>query len=130
MGLEKMKDFKLIIAGSRDFDDYRLLKDKADNFLKEKAKDHKIIIVSGHARGADSLGEKYAAEKDYTVDLNPADWKRYGRYAGPKRNKEMVKKADALLAFWDGKSKGTKNTINEAKKKGLNVRVVEYKRGI
>ena len=121
-----MNYFRVIIAGGRDFNNYPLLKAKCDNILAEKETTHKIIIVSGAARGADSLGEKYAQEHSYTIEKYPADWNTHGKAAGPIRNAQMANSADALIAFWDGKSHGTKSMINIARSKGLFVRVINY----
>lgn len=87
---------------------------------------HNVIIVSGHASGADSLGEKFAADHNLQCELHPADWERHGKAAGPIRNAEMAEVADALIAFWDGQSRGTKSMIDLAKRKGLQVAVVRY----
>ena len=121
-----MEYFRVIIAGGRDFNDYSLLKAKCDNILADKTATHRIIVVSGAAKGADILGEQYAREKGYTVERYPADWNTHGRAAGPIRNTQMANSADALIAFWDGQSKGTKSMINIAKTKGLGVRVISY----
>lgn len=121
-----MEVFRVIIAGGRDFNDYTLLKTKCDNILAKTALTNKIVVVSGAARGADSLGERYAREKGYTIEQYPADWNTHGRAAGPIRNAQMANSADALIAFWDGQSKGTKSMINIAKTKGLGVRVISY----
>lgn len=107
---------KIIIAGSRHFDDYELLKQVCDNKL---CKLEDIEIVSGRASGADTLGEKYAKEKGYRLALFPADWKKYGRAAGPIRNLEMAKYADALIAFLAPDSRGTANMIKVAKQYNL-----------
>lgn len=116
--------FKVIIAGGRDFHDYELLKKKCDYYLQFI--EDEITIISGMARGADSLGEKYAQERNLKIDSHPADWDKYGKSAGYKRNKEMVDIASAAICFWDGKSPGTKNTIDLCKKKGIPVKVVKY----
>lgn len=117
---------KLIIAGGRDFNDYGLLCLTVTNFLKE-IEDHVIEIVSGGAKGADELGEKYAREiLKSSPTIFYANWKEYGKTAGPIRNMEMAKYADALVAFWDGKSKGTKNMINTAIKMSLIVKIIKY----
>lgn len=113
---------KVIIAGGRDFNDYDLLKLKCDTILKNQTN---IEIVSGTARGADKLGEKYSQEKGYRVKLFPADW-NLGKKAGYIRNEQMAQYADSLIAFWDGQSKGTKHMIDLAKKYNLNVRVINY----
>lgn len=122
------EDFKVIIAGTRDFADYELLKEKCDAILSSKKMDYNIVIVSGTARGADRLGERYARERGYRIDRHPADWDRDGNSAGPIRNALMADNAHALIAFWDGRSRGTMNMIRTAKAKGLMVRIVDYQR--
>ena len=84
------------------------------------------ISISGHATGADALGERYAQERGLFLDAHPADWNKHGRAAGPIRNAEMAEAADTLIAFWDGASRGTKNIIVTAKSKGLKVVVIRY----
>ncbi len=116
--------FRVIIAGGRDFSDYNLLKETMD-YLLSNIKDN-IVVVCGMANGADKLGERYARERGYEVMYFPADWKKYGKSAGVIRNEEMAQNADALVAFWDGKSRGTKNMIGLAKKYKLKVRVKMY----
>ena len=108
-----------IVAGSRSMPDslYPYLADCLDTLLITK-------IVSGHAsQGADKLGEWYGWERDIEVILMPADWDRYGRAAGHRRNAEMAGVAEALAAFWDGVSPGTRGMIDIAKKRGLQVQV-------
>lgn len=108
---------KVIIAGSRDFNNYDYLKEKCDYWLNF----HSIInpeIVSGTANGADKLGEKYALEKGYKITRFPAYWS-LGKQAGYLRNKEMAKYSNVLIVFWDGKSKGTKHMIDLAKEYGV-----------
>ena len=85
-----------------------------------------IEIVSGAANGADKLGEKYASEKEYSIKQFPADWNKYGKSAGYKRNEEMARYADALIAFWDGESKGTKHMIDLANKYNLKINIIQY----
>jgi hypothetical protein len=115
--------FKVIIAGGRDFNDYELLCKKCDHMLSEQSD---IEIVSGKARGADSLGERYAKERGYNVKEFPAQWDMFGKSAGYRRNAEMADYADALIAFWDGESKGTNHMINLAKEKNIKIKVVNY----
>lgn len=119
--------FKLIIAGGRNFNDYPLLCEKCDWLLSRKHLTHDIIIVSGAARGADTLGERYAHERGYSIERYPADWQHDGKAAGFVRNRQMADVADALIAFWDGSSHGTEHMINLAKKYKLQVRVVIYR---
>lgn len=117
---------KVIIAGGREFKDYKKLKKYMDFILMNIDKD-KLEIVSGGARGADLLGEKYAEEKGYPVKQFIPDW-GIGKQAGYLRNWDMAKYADALVAFHDGESKGTQHMINLAKKESLLVRIVNYKK--
>jgi hypothetical protein len=113
----------IIVAGSRDFDDYDLLKEKLD-----KVKAHLGIfeVVSGKARGADSLGERYARENNLPIAAFPADWDKYGKSAGYRRNEDMADYAEGCIVFWDGISKGTQHMINLAKEKELNLAIVNY----
>ena len=113
---------KVIIAGSRTFNNYELLKTKMDFYLKNSKCP---VIISGGARGADALGERYAIERNFPGECYPADWS-IGRHAGFIRNEKMAQVADALIAFWDGKSKGTEHMINTMKKMGKPVRVVKF----
>lgn len=116
--------FRVIIAGSRTFSDYMLLERTMDRLLRDVSED--IVIISGRARGADTLGERYARERGYEVWEYPADWKKYGKSAGFLRNRAMARDADALVAFWDGESRGTENMISLARRQGLRVRVLKY----
>ena len=114
--------FKVIIAGSRDFSDYPMLVKRCDCLLAET--DTTIVIVSGGARGADTLGESYAQERGYAVRKFPADWDRFGKSAGYKRNAQMAEYADALIAFPIGESRGTHHMIRLAQAQNLKVRVI------
>jgi ABC-type enterochelin transport system substrate-binding protein len=113
---------KLIIAGGRNFTDYQKLKKICDYILQNQTS---IEIVSGGCRGADKIGEQYSKEKGYSLKRFPANWNRYGKAAGPKRNKQMANYADALIAFWDGKSRGTKNMIDLSKSVNLKIRIID-----
>ena len=114
---------KVIIAGGRDFKDYDRLSKVCKKILLEQTD---IEIVSGTANGADKLGERFAAKNNYSVKKFPADWDKFGKSAGHIRNAEMAKYADALISFWDRKSKGTESMINLAKRNKLKVRVIYY----
>ena len=116
--------FKVIIAGSRSFQDYPILKEYA-NFKLSNIRDA-IEIVSGGAKGADMLGERYAKEKGYSLKVFPADWERHKNAAGYLRNVQMAEYADALIAFWDGKSRGTMHMIQIAYSYGLKVGVKHF----
>lgn len=114
---------KLIIAGSRDFNDYFLLKTKLTSILQNTTN---VEIVSGGCRGADKLGENFAEEMGYSVVTFPADWNKYGKQAGYVRNKQMAEYATHCVCFWDGVSKGTKLMIELARKCKLKLRIVKY----
>jgi hypothetical protein len=111
----------VIIAGGRDYLDYENVKARIPESEFEITE-----IVSGGATGADALGERYAKEHGIKLRRMPADWAKHGKAAGPIRNREMAQVADALIAFWDGESRGTKNMIEEAEKRGLRVKVFRY----
>ena len=107
---------KVIIAGSRDINDYDVIK------LTIKKSGFKISeIVSGGARGVEKLGERYAKENNIVIIKYIPKWNLYGKSAGYKRNVEMAEYADAVICIWDGKSKGTKHMINIAKEKKLKI---------
>lgn len=116
--------FRVIIAGSREFTSYQHLKEACEWYLKDKLP--QVIVISGHARGADSLGEKWASEMGLTCEIYPANWNKYGKSAGYIRNKQMAEVGDALIAFkiQGIQSKGTDNMISLAEKKGIPIRVV------
>ena len=116
---------RTIIAGGREFDNFPLLMSEVENF-EEYYSSSELIVVSGKARGADALGERWAEENGRKIVSHPADWEKYGKSAGYRRNAEMAIYAEALIAFWDGKSKGTKHMIDLALDKGLLVKVVKY----
>jgi hypothetical protein len=114
---------KVIIAGGRDFNDYKLLCKVCDHMLQNQTE---IEIVSGKAKGADALGERYAKERGYPIKPFPANWKKFGNMAGPIRNEQMAVYGDALIAFWDGESSGTRNMISCAHEYGLKLKVKRY----
>lgn len=107
---------RTIIAGSRQIQDISFVMDaiRESGFQIDE-------VVSGGARGVDSLGEKWANRNSVPVRVFPADWNAHGKAAGPIRNTEMANYADALIAIWDGESRGTSHMIRTAKSKGLKV---------
>lgn len=123
-----MEDFRVIIAGCRDFQNYDMLKERCGYYLKDKIQTHNVIIVSGHSAGADLLGERFAQENNLQVEIHRADWKTHRKAAGPIRNEEMAATAQALIAFWDNSSCGTRSMIDIARKHNIPVRVVDFKR--
>lgn len=128
-----MKELRIIIAGGRDFNDYNLLRNSVIKIITDKtAFPDLVVIVSGMARGADKLGVQFADEMGLEIVQFPADWDKLGKRAGYVRNVEMAKFASEddnegmLIAFWDGKSKGTKHMIDTAKRYGLEVHIIIY----
>lgn len=83
--------------------------------------DDVTVVVSGGARGADAHGELWAEARGLPVERFPANWREHGKAAGPIRNSEMAAKADALIAVWDGQSRGTADMIVKAERAGLTV---------
>ena len=127
------EELRIISAGSRDFNDYKFLKREVLNIVKYDNRPKEYVkIISGCARGADTLGEQFAKEFGLEVKKFPADWDGLGKRAGYVRNAEMAKFAvedyndGMLIAFWDGKSRGTKHMIDLAKRYGLEVHVVSF----
>lgn len=117
---------KIIIAGSRNFTNYALLESRLDHLFSQLGCD--VEIVSGCARGADTLAIQYAQSRGFKVHKFPADWDKHGKSAGIIRNKKMtdfVAPDGGLVAFWDGKSTGTKHMIDIAGVCGLNLKVIK-----
>lgn len=115
---------KVIVAGSRDFDEKNRIWRLLDR-LYDKYPD--LEIVSGLARGPDTIGKHWAEFNNVPVHEFPANWNKYGKAAGYRRNEQMAQFADALMAFWDGSSRGTMHMINLAKEYNLKVAVFKPK---
>lgn len=107
---------KVIIAGSRDITDYAMLEEAVHASGFEVTE-----VVSGGARGVDTMGERWAKEHGVPVKVFKAQWDLHGKRAGPFRNMEMGDYADALIALWDGKSRGTLHMINYSESRHLRV---------
>lgn len=115
---------KWIVAGGRDFTDWKLLRDALCLLCLPGD-----TILSGMARGADRLGVKWAHQQRrlrITLKKYPADWNKHGKSAGIIRNQQMAQEGDALIVFWDGRSKGTRHMIEAATREGLNVHIYRY----
>ena len=127
-----MDKLRILVCGGRHFEDYNLLKNILDKVLKlKKLTPQDVEIVSGHCKGADKLGERWAEEKNASVKIFPADWVKYKKSAGPIRNKQMIDYitcfSDKLVvAFVSPNSKGTRNTISLAQKNNIPVIITEY----
>lgn len=113
---------RVVVAGSRDLTDDRLVEEavRLSGFTV-------TTVISGAARGIDQMGERWAEGQGVPVERFPADWGRYGRSAGYVRNKAMVEAAaqapegGAVIAVWNGISRGTKHTIDIARQRGVPV---------
>lgn len=116
---------KIIIAGCRDYLNFKLVREYCKFYLHDLVeRGEEIEIVTGGARGVDALGKNFAIVNGYKHTEFPADWNGLGIGAGHIRNGQMAEYADGLIAFWDGKSPGTKNMIAKARKLNLRVKVV------
>jgi len=113
------------IVGSRTFSDYAYMKGILDYYFKAKEIDK---IVTGDAKGADTLAAKYANENKIELEVFYAKWKTYGKSAGPRRNAKIVAKADMIIAFRVARepNKGTNDTINKANEKNKDVVICDY----
>lgn len=113
---------RTIIAGSRTITQYSALLEAL-----EFADWEMTHIISGMARGVDSLGERYARENKIRLSGYRALWEEHGKRAGYLRNVQMAESADACVIVWDGKSRGTRHMIRVAQEHGL--QIVVYKPG-
>ena len=107
----KMK--RIVIGGYRNFNNYEIFKNFVDLCVGQETG---ITILSGHCKGTDLMAERYAKEKGFALEIYPADWKKYGKAAGPIRNRQMVENADTVIAFVSKTASGTKNLIENAKR--------------
>lgn len=108
---------KVAVIGSRTFQDYPLLEAILDE-------EEITTIVSGGARGADTLAEQYAKAHNILFEVHRPDWNQYGKRAGFIRNKDIISSCDKVIAFWDGESKGTAHSIDIAQYQKKPVRIV------
>ena len=118
---------RIIVCGGTDFNDYDNLCKNLDVLLKSYKE---IRLVSGHAKGTDTLAERYAAEKGIPIRVFPAEWEKYGRAAGPIRNRAMLDYAKegkpVVAAFWNGRSRGTGNMLKLAEAAGAERHIFYY----
>jgi len=114
---------KLAIVGSRDITNYPFFKQKVDSILESM--DSPIdVIVSGGAQGVDSMAERYAKEKNIPTQIFKPDWAKFGKAAGPIRNRTIVENSDMIIAFPIEGSRGTQSTIDIANEMGKKVTII------
>ena len=117
---------RVIVCGNCSFEDYKSVKNTLDSLLKNES----VMIVSGHARGADRLGERWAEGNEIPCAVFPACWKKLGRKAGPIRNSKMIAFAregtPMVIAFWDQVSSGTGDTVKKAHAAGIETVIIPH----
>ena len=111
---------RVAVVGSRSFADEKMMFAELDKLQGIS------LIVSGGARGADRMGEAYAAKRNIPTKIFLPDWNQFGKSAGFRRNNDIIENADFVLAFWDGKSPGTKSSIDLAKRARKEIRVLTF----
>lgn len=116
-----MTPYRIAIVGSREFSNWRQVIDCVNALPID------TIVVSGGARGVDRIAEQIARQRGMTVQVFPADWNKHGKSAGMIRNQFIVDYADKVIAFWDGQSRGTADTIAKARKAGKPVEIIKPK---
>jgi len=115
---------KVAIVGSREFPQKEVVKSYIALMVWNKEGIGDFTIVSGGARGVDTWAEEEAEKLGISTEIYPANWDKYGKAAGYKRNQQIVEAADHIVAFWNGESKGTKHTIDIALEKKVPVTVI------
>ncbi len=119
--------FRVIIAGGRDFYQEDLLVDYVRKVLGELDQNNRdVVLVCGMAKGADQIGFEMFQRRKLRIAEYPAEWHKYGPSAGHRRNAQMAKVGDILIAAWDGESKGTAGMIKLMEKAGKPVYILEY----
>jgi predicted Rossmann fold nucleotide-binding protein DprA/Smf involved in DNA uptake len=113
---------KLIIAGSRSLEDYSWMEAKLNKILSDTSEP--VVVISGGAKGADRLGERYAEERGFEVVVMPAEWEKHGKKAGYLRNKQMAEQCTHAVIFWDGESPGSRHMISICENLNIPHRVI------
>jgi hypothetical protein len=143
--MTERKPFIVVVAGGRDFGDRRIPGQGLDVFWRDKCRRQMKVAIDAHlarifknedlypvirhgdAKGADTLAGEYAMyDLGIDVDAVPANWDKYGKSAGRVRNADMATGAGMLIAFWDGRSRGTKHMIDIAMAQGIETHVYRY----
>lgn len=119
-------EYKVILAVSNSFRNYKLYREKVIYFLSEKMKTHSLVILMGASKLTDKLTDKLSEEIDFIKEPHEAEWDKYGEDAIIKSNDEMTNNADALILFWNGSSPAIKNLIEFAEQKKLKTAIVRY----
>lgn len=115
---------RVAVVGCREYSNYEQASKYISYCIESIRKKYNLIFVSGGCRGADRAGERFALENGFAAECYPADWKTYGRAAGPIRNEKIAQLSDYIICFWDGKSKGTKSMIKYARKYNKPIRII------
>lgn len=110
---------RTIIAGTRTYNDYSRLLD-----IIKDLKWNITTVLSGGSLGVDEMRERWARSNDIPIEYYAAQWGKYGKSAGPRRNLQMAQNADSLITLWDGSSRGTQNMIQTAQDLDLQVHIV------
>lgn len=115
---------RILVCGSRKFDNYILLSKTLTKIIWDT---QDVTVIEGGAIGADFLARVWAKEWGFEYEEYPADWKTYGKAAGPIRNKQMLieGKPDLVIAFLAKGSIGTKDMIKQSKEAKVEVKVIE-----
>ena len=122
-----METVRVALVGGRDVEDFAFVLDRFEEvLLKEGLHKYQVEIVSGGAKGVDSIAKRIASLYGIAFKEFPAEWDRYGKKAGPIRNSKIVENADVVVAIPSPSSKGTWDTVRKAEKRGLKVYVFEY----
>lgn len=108
---------RLAVVGSRNWKDWLAVRREINTIKPD-------MLISGGAAGVDKMAEAVALRDGYYMEIYKPDWAKHGRAAGAVRNKQIVDVCDKLIAFWDGKSKGTKISIDMAEKAGKLLKVI------
>ncbi len=110
---------KVIVAGGRNFKKYQVVEDAIKDAISKGLQITQV--VSGGARGVDTMGETWAVKNGVDIKRFPAEWDKYGVSAGPIRNAKMAEYGEALILIWDGVSSGSKNMLLQAKNRNLKI---------
>ena len=114
--------FRLLVTGSRDWSDVEVITAELQFVAK---KYNNVVLVSGHAIGADRIAEEIAVGLGWVVEIHEPDWTLHGKSAGFKRNTTMLEtEVQAVLAFHKDNSKGTADTIRKAKERKIPTRIL------